>query len=150
MKNWIIKHKGLVLYAVFGVATTLINFIAFRLCNWLFGNDWYLVNNVIAWVFAVIFAYVVNKVWVFESRSWAFAVIGREIVEFLTARLLSLGIEEVGLLLLVDVLGMKDLMLNLFGLTFSGPFIAKLILAVVVVVLNYFFSKFIIFKKKNH
>lgn len=149
MKNWIIKHKGLVLYAVFGVATTLINFIAFRLCNWLFGNDWYLVNNVIAWVFAVIFAYVVNKVWVFESRSWAFAVIGREIVEFLTARLLSLGIEEVGLLLLVDVLGMKDLMLNLFGLTFSGPFIAKLILAVVVVVLNYFFSKFIIFKKKN-
>ncbi|MBP3937505.1 MAG: GtrA family protein [Clostridia bacterium] len=149
MKNWIIKHKGLVLYAVFGVATTLINFIAFRLCNWLFGNDWYLVNNVIAWVFAVIFAYVVNKVWVFESRSWAFAVIGREIAEFLTARLLSLGIEEVGLLLLVDVLGMKDLMLNLFGLTFSGPFIAKLILAVVVVVLNYFFSKFIIFKKKN-
>ena len=149
MKNWIIKHKGLVLYAVFGVATTLINFIAFRLCNWLFGNDWYLVNNVIAWVFAVIFAYVVNKVWVFESRSWAFAVIGREIVEFLTARLLSLGIEEVGLLLLVDLLGMKDLMLNLFGLTFSGPFIAKLILAVVVVVLNYFFSKFIIFKKKN-
>lgn len=63
--------------------------------------------------------------------------------------MLSFFIEEGGLLLLVDVIGMKKYSFSVFGINITGQLISKVILAVIVVILNYFFSKFIIFKKKT-
>lgn len=139
------KYKEIILYIIFGGLTTLVNFVAFWLIERLGVN--YLINNAISWIIAVAFAFVTNKLFVFESKSLAPKILFKEGIEFLGARVLSFIIEEGGLWLFVDVLGMKTLSFNLLNQTITGAFIAKIILAVIVVILNYFFSKFIIFKK---
>ena len=143
------KYKESILYIVFGGLTTLVNFIVLKLCNMAFGEKLYLLSNIIAWIAAVIFAYVTNKLFVFECRSWAPKVLLHEIPSFAGARILSLGIEEAGLWLLVDVCGMDSLVLDLKFFSIGGIMIAKIILAVVVVILNYIFSKLFIFKKNG-
>ena len=146
--DFIKKHKEAVLYIVFGALTTLVNFVVFILFNLLLGEELYLVSNFIAWVFAVIFAFVVNKLIVFESRSMTVKTLFREIGEFTLARVFSFGIEELGLFLLVDLIAFS-FTLELFGFSITWPIIVKLLLAVIVVILNYFFGKFIIFKKNS-
>ena len=68
IKELLKKYEELILYVVFGGLTTVVNFVAFWLLNKLLGEEIYLVNNVIAWFVSVIFAYVTNKLWVFESK----------------------------------------------------------------------------------
>lgn len=149
IKEFISSHKELLLYLVFGVLTTLVNFVAYALFELILTAELYLVTNVIAWVIAVVFAYITNKLFVFESKSWALAVLAKEIPEFVGARVFSLLVEEAGLWLLVDVIGLSKFETVILSFTLTGAMIAKIILAVVVVIMNYFFSKFIIFKKKN-
>ena len=147
IKGLINKYKEPILYLIFGVLTTLVNFVSFYLLNKAAGEKYYLINNVIAWFFAVIFAYVTNKLWVFESKGFALKTVVKEIPEFFAARLFSLAVEEGGLWLFVDRLGFDRFSFSLFGFEFTGKLIAKVALAVIVVILNYFFSKFIIFRK---
>lgn len=85
----------------------------------------------------------------FESKSWNIKIVAREVLEFFAARLFSFGVEEGGLWLFVDILGMGAYSFTLLGFEITGQLIAKVILAVIVVILNYFFSKFIIFAKKK-
>jgi Predicted membrane protein len=125
-------NRETILYVVFGVLTTAVNYAVYYFCRFL--NVDYKIANVIAWVFAVIFAFITNKLFVFESKSWSPAVMLRELVLFAGARVFSLLIEEGFLLFTVEVLGANDR-------------IMKLIAAVFVVIINYFFSKFFIFKK---
>ena len=68
--------------------------------------------------------------------------------EFLGARVFSFVIEELGLWILVEICLMKNILWNILGILITGTLIAKVILAFIVIVLNYFFSKFLIFKKK--
>lgn len=149
IKNLIIKYKELIVYGVFGVCTTLVNFVTYKLFNMTLGNEYYLLSNVIAWLTSVIFAYITNKLFVFESKSWNLKLVSREVSSFFAARIFSFVIEEAGLFLLVDVAGMKSFNYEIFGFNISGNLIAKAMLAVIVVVLNYFFSKMVIFKKKK-
>ncbi|MGN0533414.1 MAG: GtrA family protein [Eubacterium sp.] len=149
MKRLFEKYKELITYVVFGVLTTLVNFVSFWLFNKILGEKLYLLSNIIAWVISVIFAYVTNKLWVFESKSWKPSVVGREIPEFVGARVFSLLIEEGGLWLFVDVLNFDKFGFTLFGFDVTGKLIAKVVLAVIVVILNYIFSKLVIFKKKS-
>ena len=142
------KYRELIIYFVFGVFTTLVNLITFHLFNLLLGNEHYLVSNVVAWIASVIFAYITNKIWVFESKSWSVKVLLREIPSFFSARVLSFAVEEVGLFLLVDIAGMSVYGLSVFSFNITGELIAKVILAVIVVILNYIFSKFLIFRKR--
>lgn len=143
------KHREILLYLIFGVLTTLVNFVSFWLMELLIGEELYLASNAVAWVLAVVFAYVTNKLFVFESKSWSRAALAAEIPEFLGARIFSFLLEEGGMWLLVDILGFRSFSFALVGITATGTLIAKAILAVVVVILNYFFSKFIIFKRRN-
>lgn len=106
-------------------------------------------TNIISWVIAVAFAYVTNKLWVFESKSWSPKIVLKEIVGFLGARLFSLAVEEAGLWIMIDLLSLGRISLDIFSYTITGNFIVKIILQVIVVILNYVFSKFIIFKKKT-
>lgn len=149
IKKLLIKYKELITYVVFGVLTTIVNFVCFWVLNRIFGDDIYLVSNAAAWVVSVIFAYVTNKLWVFESKSWNIKTVAREAVEFFAARLFSFVVEEGGLWLFVDILGMGAFSFSALGLEITGQIIAKVILAVIVVILNYFFSKFIIFAKQK-
>ena len=114
--------------------TTLVNFVSFWAFNKILGESLYLISNVIAWVISVVFAYVTNKLWVFESKSWKFRVLLKEVPEFW---------------LLVDKLGFDKFSFLVFEFKVTGKLIAKVLLAVIVVILNYFFSKFIIFAKKS-
>ena len=149
IKNLIIKYKELIIYGIFGVGTTLVNFLVYKLFNVLLGVEFYLVSNIIAWFVSVVFAYISNKLFVFESKSWEIKLVAKEVSSFFTARIFSFFVEEAGLFLLVDICKMKDFAFEIFGFTVSGNMISKVILAAVVVVMNYFFSKFVIFRKKK-
>lgn len=149
IKDLIKKYKELIIYVIFGALTTVVNFVVFKIFNVILGNENYLISNVIAWIFAVIFAYITNKLWVFESKSWSGKVLLKEIPSFFSARVLSFLIEEAGLFIFVDLLKFNEFVLDLKFIRFSGEMVAKLILAVIVVILNYFFSKLFIFKKKK-
>lgn len=134
--------KEVISYLFFGVMTTVVNFIIFGLCN---GRMNVLIANAIAWVGAVVFAFVTNKLFVFESKSWKSSVLLKEIPTFTGARLLTLGLEELGLLVMIEWLHLDEVLTLPF---ISGEMIIKIIISVVVVVLNYVFSKILIFKKK--
>lgn len=129
-------------YLLFGVLTTVVNFITLAIFNKFVDI---MVSNVIAWVAAVIFAYITNKLFVFDSKSWKPDVLAKEIPSFAGARVLTLGIEELGILIMIKWLHL-DVALTIGPV--GGEFIIKAILAVIVVLLNYVFSKLLIFKKK--
>ena len=150
IKNLFIKYKEIILYIIFGVLTTLVNFGVFWLFTELLGEKLYLVNNAIAWVAGVAFAFVTNKLFVFESKSKDKKTVSKELVEFTGARLFSFGVEEGGMLLFVSVLGFGRKSLEILGFTLSGQFLVKIALAVIVVIMNYFFSKFVIFRKNKN
>lgn len=149
MKKLINKYKELILYVIFGALTTLVNLLSFKLFNLILGEELYLVSNVIAWFLSVVFAYITNKLFVFESRSWKIKIISKEILSFFAARILSFAIEEFGLFAFVDLLGFDKYQIDIFGFVIGGKMISKLLLAIVIVILNYIFSKLVIFKKKD-
>ena len=137
--------KEVVNYLFFGVLTTVLNVACYQLLSWIFGEEWYLVNNAICWIVAVTFAFFTNKLWVFESKSWAFKVIRGEISGFLLARVFSLVLEEAGLFLMIDLLCFDALRLEVISFSITGTLIAKVIMQIIVVLSNYIFSKFLIF-----
>ena len=147
-----------VTYVFFGVCTTVVNLLAFKIFNIILGEGLYLVSNIIAWIIAVVFAYITNKLWVFQSKSFASDVLKREIPAFFGARIFSFFLEEGGLWLFVECLGFDRYSLGFTWikdaqtsgqLAIGGKMLSKLIIAVVVIILNYFFSKVLIFRKNK-
>ena len=132
-KDEVKNQSELISYTIFGVATTVVSMVVYGVCNSAFEMH-YLISNIISWVIAVAFAYITNKMFVFKTRGMGFAQLKREITLFVSARLASLGIEELGLFILIGLIGW-------------GEILAKLVMQVVVIVLNYIFSKLVIFKK---
>ena len=141
MKNLINKliekffTREVISYLIFGVLTTVVNFVFYWLFTEVFAV-YYITSNVIAWVFAVVFAYITNKLFVFESKSWEPAIVFKEVISFGAARIISLLFETGVLALTVEIIGVPEL-------------IAKVIAAVFVVIINYVASKLFIFKKKK-
>lgn len=147
-------NKETVSYLIFGALTTVVNFGVFKLVDMTFEKaftaDLTLLTNFIAWVVSVVFAYVTNKLFVFESKSWKANVIAKEIPSFIGARVFSLGVEELGLFVFITWLGFDSFVLEILpGFALGGKMLVKIALAVIVVVMNYVFSKFIIFKNKE-
>lgn len=136
-------------YLIFGVMTTAVNFVVYFAITGLFGDHVYLAANVAAWIAAVAFAYVTNKLFVFESKSWKADVLKRELPSFITARLASLGVEELGLWIMISLLAFDEWAIGLMGFDIGGDAIAKLIMQFIVIVMNYVFSKLVIFKTKG-
>lgn len=129
------KYKEPLLYIFFGVLTTVINFIVFALFTYLIPlNE--LIANVIAWVFAVLFAYVTNRIWVFSNKAHTTAGFVREILAFYSGRIVTLLLEEAVLLIFVTWLA-------------QNAFIVKLCAQVMVIVLNYVISKWLVFRKSK-
>ena len=128
------KYQSFISYAVFGVLTTVVNIVTYSVCyNKLgIGNT---LSNVIAWILAVAFAYVTNKLWVFDSKSWKWEVLRREVPAFISCRLATGVLDIVIMFICVDIMGLHALLM-------------KVISNVLVIILNYVFSKLVIFKKK--
>lgn len=133
MTNLIKKYRELILYLVFGVLTTLVNIITFYFCKNI--GIYYQISNIIAWVASVLFAFVTNKFYVFQSDEMDKRTLTKEISSFFGFRLLSLGIDMICMYCLIEILFINDL-------------VAKIISNVVVIIANYVFSKLFIFKKK--
>ena len=133
MKKLLKKHKELISYVFWGAATTAVNYCVYFLCTQLLQIQ-YLISNVLSWVAAVAFAFVVNKLFVFASKSWKAGTVLPELWKFVSARILS-GVMETGILFLfVELLKLPD-----------GP--VKIAAGVLVILLNYAVSKWLIFKK---
>lgn len=126
-------HKELILYVFFGGCTTLINIVSYFACRQVLCMP-IVPADVIAWLVSVIFAYVTNKLFVFESKSWRPRLVLKESAEFLAARIFSLGVDVVMLYITVTILDFWELPM-------------KVLANVVVIVINYIFSKWIIFRK---
>ena len=130
INDWIKLDRELVLYVVFGAFTFFVNLISyFFFANLLCIN--YLVSNAIAWFLSVLFAYITNRRWVFESRS---SNILKEMSLFFGGRIFS-GV--------VDMF----LMYAFIDLLVFDSSISKIVVQIIVIVLNYIFSKLIVFKK---
>lgn len=149
IKKLILKYKELIIYVLFGGLTTVVNLGVYTAFDRLLGEDKYLITNIIAWFAAVSFSYITSKIWVFESKSWSGKVLLKEVSSFFAARILTLGIEELGLFVLVDLLDFNRFSFSIFSFRIGGGLIAKAAVAVVVVLVNYLFSKLVIFRKKK-
>lgn len=129
------KYQDLILYAVFGLLTTLVNTAVYWLCAHPLGMPT-VPSSIVAWFMAVLFAYLTNRRWVFHSEAETPAEIGREIVSFFLCRLAT-GVLDWGLMwLLVDKLHLNDLAM-------------KLLVNALVILLNYVASKLLIFRRKK-
>ena len=136
------KYKEIIMYLFFGVTTTLVNWVVYTpLVNVLDVNA--TVANGAAWFVAVVYAYITNKLFVFESKSWKASFLVREILSFFGARVAS-GIFEIFLPEILMKLGLNQ---TFFGI--EGG-IAKIVVSVLVIVLNYIFSKLFVFRKKKN
>ena len=132
-------------YLFFGVLTTIVSYVSFGVALGICGEDNALWANVISFIAAVLFAYITNKLFVFNSKSWRWSVLKKEFPSFIGGRLFSFGLEEVGLWLCVDIFTVGRY--ALWGI--SGVMIAKIILSFVAVAVNYVLSKFLVFRRKD-
>jgi len=135
VKELMKKYEELIKYFIIGVITTIINYVIFAIFSTIIKTDIH-VSNIIAWIVSVVFAYITNKLFVFDSKSFKLNVLIKEILSFGGARIFSLLLEEVILYIFVNLLNMNQLLI-------------KLIANIVVMILNYILSKFIIFKKNK-
>jgi len=124
------KYKMPILYLFFGGLTTFINIFVYFICYNIF-NLSNVSSNIVAWIIAVIFAFITNKIYVFESKSKSILY---ELSAFLACRL-GTGVLDLGIMYLtVDILKWNALLM-------------KIISNIIVIVLNFVFSKLVIFKK---
>lgn len=129
------KNKEVLLYLFFGVLTTLINIVVFFIFTELVKLD-ELVANVIAWIIAVLFAYITNRTWVFNSHCETKADFAKEILSFYGGRVFTLLVEEGMLFVFIKLL-------------LANALVVKIIAQIVIIVLNYVISKLFIFRKKK-
>lgn len=131
----------MVRYLVGGFFTFLVSFISYFLLtryipNFSEGIGMY-VAKVLSWIFAVIFGFFINKYWVFENKTKGLQAWFKEFINFAAGRALTSAIFELGLFaIFVEVFGIYDL-------------VATAVNTVLVVIANYFWSRFITFKKKK-
>ncbi len=130
------KNEELINYLIIGVLTTFVSLATYYLCVLTFLNPdigWQLqVANIISWIFAVLFAYITNRLFVFKSTN---KEIIKEIINFVSSRITTLLIDMLIMFIFVTLLGFNDK-------------IIKLIVQILIIILNYLFSKLFVFKKK--
>lgn len=136
IKGLYFEYKEVINYLVFGGLSTVVNFASYYIAAKLIGID-EVVSSGISWFCAVLFAYITNKLFVFESKAEGKKGILKEMTSFFLARIVSGILCDVGTFaLMVRVLQINDI-------------VSKLVTQVMVIIVNYVFSKFFIFKKKK-
>lgn len=129
------KFKEQILYIVFGVLTTATNIVSFFICTRAFGLG-VMTSNIIAWITSVLFAFVTNKIYVFNSRNYSIKFVLKELFDFTISRGAT-GALDMGLMyLFVSVIHMEDM-------------ISKIIINIIVIILNYVLSKLYVFRKRD-
>ena len=121
--------KELFLYVVFGTLTTLVNLVVYFILEHLGVN--YIISNIIAWFLSVLFAYITNRIWVFESKS---PNILKEMVLFFGGRIFSGALDTALLYVFIDLLLINNT-------------ISKIAVEIIITILNYVLSKLIVFNE---
>ena len=117
------KNKEILLYLFFGGLTFLVSVISYAFFNIQIGWN-ALVANIGSWILAVAFAYITNRIWVFDSNASTAADFIKEITSFIGGRVVTLVIEELILFIFITNLGMNSMLV-------------KIVAQVIVIVLNY-------------
>ena len=156
-------NRETISYLIFGVLTTVIAYVTYFIFDRLFAGAniggfpiTTELSTLLSWICAVAFAYITNKIFVFGSMSFERNLILREIRDFVAARIFSLVFEMIWMFVFVDILYnyLTDIFLLEWASSVSGAIYsdvykmcAKIGANIFVVIMNYFFSKMIIFKK---
>ncbi len=139
IKNLYKKQKEIINYLIIGVLTTIVSLLSFYLIRqFIFNNPTQLdiqISNIISWILAVLFAFVTNKKYVFESKEKGTNKL-KEMIKFYISRLTTLFIEMFTMFILTSPLHIDDM-------------ISKIIVQFIIVILNYVFSKFFVFNKRK-
>ncbi len=133
MMRYIKKHREITMYLIVGILTTLVNIVIYYLFAKIFSIN-YQISNVIAWIIAVAFAFVGNKIYVFKSINKDKRSNLKEFFKFYLLRIASLVIDITIMYILIEIIIIDDM-------------ISKIISNIIIVIANYFFSKLFIFKK---
>ena len=139
MKKILQKHRELLLYVAFGAGTVGVDMGIYTLLVGPLGIRW---ANAWSWCGAVLFAFLTNKYFVFSTGGRGKGAFWREFAEFIGARLLSLLVEVQG----VEYLVRRGLNQTILGIT-GG--VAQVVITVVVIVMNYLLSKFLVFRTRE-
>ncbi len=126
------KYEEVINYLIVGGMTTLVSILIYALCTKCFHIN-YMVSNVISWIASVLFAYVFNRIFVFKSKNDNIFV---EIYQFFKYRIFSFLIEIFLMYVFVELINIDDM-------------ISKVIVQIIVIILNYVFSKLFVFKKES-
>ncbi len=158
----VVFSREVIMYVIFGLLTTLVNWVVYAVFDHFLTDESQVqlisgeegafaeaistfiskgTAGIIAWVAAVAFAYVTNRLFVFSERAHGAKNIALECGRFVGARVATGVIEIIGVPALV-VIGLSGQLL--------GIDVAKLIISVIVVILNYIFSKLFVFKNSDH
>lgn len=120
--------KEMVSYVIFGAFTTLINIAVYFIFTDIFHIN-YIIANIVAWFVSVMFAYVTNRIWVFESDN---ENVAKEVFLFYGGRIFTVVVDTLLMILFIDVLSI-------------GNFVSKITVSIIVIILNYLFSKWVVF-----
>lgn len=134
IKTYWNRYREVIFYLIFGVLTTVVNYIVYFLATRVFSIH-YMAATIIAWIVAVIFAYVTNRRWVFQSNAETAGARRGEFIKFTGGRILSLLLEAVIMFVGVELLQLRAL-----------DWAVKTVAQVFVVIFNYVLSKFFVFK----
>ena len=141
IKELYLKYKEVINYLIFGVLTTIVSLaVKYLLLFTIFDASNAIelqVAVIISWIAACLFAYITNRIWVFESKS---KQIIKEIIKFFVARLSTLGLEMLIMFIFVTALGLNS---DIWVIVWT------LVSQVLVIVGNYILSKLIVFKNKK-
>ncbi len=129
MNNFLKKYKELLLYIVFGVATTLVNIVAYFLLSK--ANLGTAVSTSLAWLISVVFAFLTNRKYVFNAENSCFL---KQFLSFFIMRIATGIMDVLIMVIFVDVLEFNDMFI-------------KVLSNLLVIILNYIYSKFLVFKK---
>lgn len=129
------KYGDVIPYLFFGVCTTLVNVVAYWICAHLLCLKM-MASTIIAWILAVLFAYMTNRKWVFRSEKHEIRDICQEMASFFGCRLATGIVDGLSMYVFVELLSVNDVFV-------------KIAANILVIVLNYVASKLFIFKKKG-
>lgn len=132
MKDLIKKHLDFILYGIFGVLTTIVNIGSY----WVFADKMHIdvmISTVLAWILAVLIAYLTNRKWVFHSTAKGMHEIVKEIISFFSCRIATGIVDWLCMFIFVEKIGMDDMLI-------------KTLANILVIILNYVASKLVIFK----
>lgn len=126
------KYKELILYLIFGMLTVMVNLVSYYILTRV-GEFQIYAANIISWFIAVLFAYITNKIFVFKSKELKMKFIFKEATSFFVARILTCIIELLIIYIGVNLMAQNDLFI-------------KIISNIIVIIINYIFSKVVIFR----